>query len=240
MWMGSRNMASMHHFKKRRGRPMLPRYEGESRAESCVIAVTTTLGLMVVVGMLYLFYHSLSSHTMDDHSEDMHLNHDITSSNAISEKIIKRVDNVNERLVLLEANITAHLKKAKAYFAARDEILSNAMAKKSSTWPNGTKKTRFRSDGRCGPDYGAPDTPLFGECDPLGDADQKGPCCRPDSGWCGNERAHAWGHCLCSDCVDFKALATDRTEILTALATMLDASRHFAQEMSKYNSLSSL
>eukprot|EP00041_Stephanoeca_diplocostata_P011037 m.179221 g.179221 ORF g.179221 m.179221 type:complete len:72 (-) comp18389_c0_seq1:1659-1874(-) len=53
---------------------------------------------------------------------------------------MKRVDNVNERLVLLEANITAHLKKAKAYFAARDEILSNAMAKKSSTWPNGTKK----------------------------------------------------------------------------------------------------
>ena len=59
--------------------------------------------------------------------------------------------------------------------------------------------------GRCGPNYPAPEAPAFGECDPLADADQKGPCCNPNSGWCGNIRGKHWGHCApaCTDCVDF-------------------------------------
>jgi hypothetical protein len=52
---------------------------------------------------------------------------------------------------------------------------------------------RFRSDGRCGPNFPAPGAPSFGECDPKEDADQKGPCCNPESGWCGNIRQVDWG-----------------------------------------------
>jgi hypothetical protein len=54
---------------------------------------------------------------------------------------------------------------------------------------------RFRSDGRCGPDFPAAGAPTFGECDPTGNADKVGPCCRVDSGWCGNVRFETWGHC---------------------------------------------
>ncbi len=48
---------------------------------------------------------------------------------------------------------------------------------------------RWRTDGRCGPKFPAPGAPAYGECDPAADEDQKGPCCRPDSGWCGNVRS---------------------------------------------------
>lgn len=67
--------------------------------------------------------------------------------------------------------------------------------------------SKFRLDGRCGPSYPAPGAPSFGECDPYSDADQKGPCCNPTSGWCGNERGASWGHCppRCTDCVDFSS-----------------------------------
>ena len=34
-------------------------------------------------------------------------------------------------------------------------------------------------------------------------ADQKGPCCNPVSGYCGNARGVRWGHCDCETCVDF-------------------------------------
>lgn len=63
----------------------------------------------------------------------------------------------------------------------------------------------FRPDGRCGADYPAPGAPAFGQCDPHADADQKGPCCNPKSGWCGNIRGPSWGHCppACRDCVDY-------------------------------------
>lgn len=64
-------------------------------------------------------------------------------------------------------------------------------------------KPRYRTDGRCGPKFPAPGAPSFGECDPDADQDQKGPCCRPSSGWCGNVRDEEWGHCDCSDCIDF-------------------------------------
>lgn len=54
----------------------------------------------------------------------------------------------------------------------------------------------WRDDGRCGANFplenGKPS-----ECNPHADADQKGPCCRLDSGWCGNERGTEWGHCDC-------------------------------------------
>jgi len=63
-------------------------------------------------------------------------------------------------------------------------------------------KPKFRQDGRCGPDFPAPGAPSFGECDPRADADQKGPCCRPSSGWCGNSH-ETWGHCNCDDCIDY-------------------------------------
>lgn len=53
------------------------------------------------------------------------------------------------------------------------------------------------------PSFPAPGAPNFGECDPGADADQKGPCCRPDSGYCGNVRGVDWGHCDCADCVDY-------------------------------------
>ena len=64
-------------------------------------------------------------------------------------------------------------------------------------------KPRYRTDGRCGPQFPAPGAPAFGECDPDADKDQKGPCCRPSTGWCGNVRDEEWGHCDCSDCIDF-------------------------------------
>lgn len=39
----------------------------------------------------------------------------------------------------------------------------------------GASASRFRPDGRCGPNFPAPGAPLYGECDPTADADQKGP-----------------------------------------------------------------
>eukprot|EP00039_Didymoeca_costata_P019723 m.338677 g.338677 ORF g.338677 m.338677 type:complete len:734 (-) comp18502_c0_seq1:111-2312(-) len=70
---------------------------------------------------------------------------------------------------------------------------------------NGNSK--FRADGRCGPRFPAPGAPDFGECDPNADEDQKGPCCNPNSGWCGNIRGADWGHCPpdCESCIDFSA-----------------------------------
>lgn len=62
---------------------------------------------------------------------------------------------------------------------------------------------RFREDGRCGPNFPAPGAPAFGECDPTADADQRGPCCNPESGYCGNLRQVHWGHCDCVGCVDY-------------------------------------
>eukprot|EP00042_Codosiga_hollandica_P044274 m.432662 g.432662 ORF g.432662 m.432662 type:complete len:544 (-) comp56753_c0_seq1:50-1681(-) len=73
---------------------------------------------------------------------------------------------------------------------------------------------RFRSDGRCGPKFPARDAPEFGECDPVADADQKGPCCNPNSGWCGNIRTVRWGHCDCIGCVDFSQTDQDRKHAL--------------------------
>lgn len=66
-------------------------------------------------------------------------------------------------------------------------------------------KKLWRDDGRCGPNFPAPGAPDFGQCDPLADADQKGPCCNPSSGYCGNIRGPKWGHCppACRDCVDY-------------------------------------
>lgn len=66
-----------------------------------------------------------------------------------------------------------------------------------------TGAPKFRPDGRCGPSFPAPGAPSFGECDPHADADQKGPCCNPNSGYCGNVRHTSWGHCDCNNCVDF-------------------------------------
>lgn len=64
---------------------------------------------------------------------------------------------------------------------------------------------RWRDDGRCGPKYPAPGAKDFGECDPNADENEKGPCCNPQSGWCGNIRGKSWGHCppACKHCIDF-------------------------------------
>ena len=78
--------------------------------------------------------------------------------------------------------------------------------------PAGTLK-RFRDDGRCGPNFPAPGAPAFGECDPAGDEDQKGPCCNPGSGWCGNIRHTRWGHCDCKDCIDYKFSSVDNDAV---------------------------
>lgn len=63
--------------------------------------------------------------------------------------------------------------------------------------PAPPKPSKFRPDGRCGPRYPAPGALDFGECDPKADADQRGPCCNPESGFCGNVRWQDWGHCDC-------------------------------------------
>ena len=64
---------------------------------------------------------------------------------------------------------------------------------------------RWRGDGHCGPNFPAPGAPDFGECDPTADANEKGPCCNPSSGWCGNIRGKSWGHCPphCKHCIDY-------------------------------------
>ena len=64
-------------------------------------------------------------------------------------------------------------------------------------------KPRYRTDRRCGPQFPAPGAPAFGKCDSDADQHQEGPCCRPSNGWCGNVRDEEWGHCDCSDCIDF-------------------------------------
>ncbi|XP_066296595.1 peptidoglycan-recognition protein SC2-like [Branchiostoma lanceolatum] len=56
---------------------------------------------------------------------------------------------------------------------------------------------RWRSDGRCGPNYPAPDANP-GECNPNA-VDH---CCS-EWGWCGRETTH----CICSRCVDYSLTA---------------------------------
>ena len=98
----------------------------------------------------------------------------------------------------LEALAEAGAEQAAA--AAAQAAPANAavgnIAKAADPANSAAKKTalpRFRSDGRCGPNFPAPGAPSFGECDPKSDADQKGPCCNPESGWCGNIRQVDWG-----------------------------------------------
>ncbi|XP_078592912.1 peptidoglycan-recognition protein SC2-like isoform X1 [Branchiostoma floridae x Branchiostoma japonicum] len=56
---------------------------------------------------------------------------------------------------------------------------------------------RWRSDGRCGPNYPAPSANP-GECNP----NSADPCCSA-WGWCGHES----GHCDCSTCADYSGTA---------------------------------
>eukprot|EP00051_Salpingoeca_urceolata_P027321 m.480974 g.480974 ORF g.480974 m.480974 type:complete len:712 (+) comp22012_c0_seq1:446-2581(+) len=69
--------------------------------------------------------------------------------------------------------------------------------------PGAAGASKWRSDGRCGPRFPAPGAPSFGQCDPSANADRKGPCCNPESGFCGNVRDVDWGHCDCPTCVDY-------------------------------------
>lgn len=73
---------------------------------------------------------------------------------------------------------------------------------------------KFRPDGRCGPNFVAPGSLSYGECDPTANADQKGPCCNPQSGWCGNVRGEDWGHCDCPEVRINRFLPRPRAPIL--------------------------
>jgi len=81
-----------------------------------------------------------------------------------------------------------------------------------SSMTSGEKK--WRDDGRCGPRFPAPGAPDFGQCDPAADANERGPCCNPVSGWCGNIRHKSWGHCppSCRHCVDYSPGSESRNK----------------------------
>eukprot|EP00037_Helgoeca_nana_P030823 m.385405 g.385405 ORF g.385405 m.385405 type:complete len:757 (+) comp28275_c2_seq7:40-2310(+) len=95
---------------------------------------------------------------------------------------------------------------------------------------------RWREDGRCGPRFPALGAPDFGECDPMADANEKGPCCNPKSGWCGNIRGKSWGHCptACKVCVDFgpKGEGLSRRAVGTADDPQREGNRRAAPKAS--------
>lgn len=124
-------------------------------------------------------------------------------------QISERVAMISKDLERLEAQIARYTDKHEQYATEKEVLVAKITAGMASRW---------RDDGRCGPSYPAPGATAFGECDPLGNADQKGPCCRPDSGYCGNEQHPKWGHCHCADCVDFSLVAARRSAMLAQLA----------------------
>lgn len=96
--------------------------------------------------------------------------------------------------VLAQRAVAAAMPPAAAMVpAAAPADRVEAPAAPQAAVPAKASLARFRSDGRCGPNFPAPGAPSFGECDPKVDADQKGPCCNPESGWCGNIRQVDWG-----------------------------------------------
>jgi len=61
-----------------------------------------------------------------------------------------------------------------------------------------SKTTLYRSDGRCGISFPTKEGTLS-ECDPMNQADGRGPCCSSSS-WCGGSE----DHCKCEGCVDYR------------------------------------
>lgn len=124
-------------------------------------------------------------------------------------QISERVAMISKDLERLESQIAQYTDKHEQYESEKILLVKKLTDGMASRW---------RDDGRCGPSFPAPGAAAFGECDPLGNADQKGPCCRPDSGYCGNEQNPKWGHCHCADCVDFSLVAARRGKMLAQLA----------------------
>jgi hypothetical protein len=70
----------------------------------------------------------------------------------------------------------------------------------------------------------------------MADANEKGPCCNPKSGWCGNIRGKSWGHCptACKVCVDFgpKGEGLSRRAVGTADDPQREGNRRAAPKAS--------
>jgi hypothetical protein len=112
---------------------------------------------------------------------------------------------VLQELDQLQTAVAAHHDKRDKYYQDRAAELAVLIPQNLST--------RIRPDFRCGPNFLAPDGSGYGECAPSINRDPGGPCCRPDSGWCGNIRGKSWGHCDCPDCVDFVQVKEMRTKL---------------------------
>eukprot|EP00037_Helgoeca_nana_P011604 m.104318 g.104318 ORF g.104318 m.104318 type:complete len:206 (+) comp20932_c0_seq1:366-983(+) len=122
-----------------------------------------------------------------------------------SQDLVDRILSLAEELDQLQTAVAAHHDKRDKYYQDRAAELAVLIPQNLST--------RIRPDFRCGPNFLAPDGSGYGECAPSINRDPGGPCCRPDSGWCGNIRGKSWGHCDCPDCVDFVQVKEMRTKL---------------------------
>eukprot|EP00038_Savillea_parva_P026453 m.54205 g.54205 ORF g.54205 m.54205 type:complete len:197 (-) comp7513_c0_seq1:4888-5478(-) len=163
-------------------------------------AVLVCIGLAVAGSFGYvLFYAALAPSS-----------HVPTEAPMSTDDMVRRIVELNKELNQLNVAVDQHQEKRDAYYKERAKALEVLLPKNLSS--------RIRPDHRCGPDFLAPDGTAYGECDPSVDADPGGPCCRPETGWCGNVRHKQWGHCDCSDCVDFGKVRDIRKAIAARYA----------------------
>eukprot|EP00039_Didymoeca_costata_P003122 m.65225 g.65225 ORF g.65225 m.65225 type:complete len:283 (-) comp11719_c0_seq4:19-867(-) len=156
----------------------------DDSGDKLVTRIVTGCGVTIVLVLLYLLCRVtiVMLSKPSSHSDEYPLPA-MDSNQGVSAEL----QALAEELDILHGKADSLLEQEKIYYEKRNALVKTALGQGD--------KPRFRSDGRCGPNYGAPGSPDFGECDPNSDADQKGPCCRVDSGWCGNERGKSWGHC---------------------------------------------
>mmetsp|Transcript_31332 Transcript_31332/g.82113 ORF Transcript_31332/g.82113 Transcript_31332/m.82113 type:complete len:203 (-) Transcript_31332:66-674(-) len=126
-------------------------------------------------------------------------------------ELMARVETLTQELEALDRELAGRRAKWDQYHRERAAAFEVLLPRNVSQ--------RIRPDFRCGPDFLAPDGTAYAECDPSKDSDPGGPCCRPDSGWCGNVRRKKWGHCDCTDCVDFSQVHELRQSIATKLSS---------------------
>lgn len=180
-----------------------------AKADSQLYAIMGIVCLVVVA----MSYHSHSSHHQPPASAGFDTDAETAALASLRSRrgleMSDRVSMIAKDLERLESEIARYTDKHEQYATEKAALAAEISA--------GMSGSRWRDDGRCGPAFPAPGAAAFGECDPQGNGDQKGPCCRPDSGFCGNEPHPQWGHCHCADCVDFSVVASQRLAMLAQL-----------------------
>eukprot|EP00049_Salpingoeca_infusionum_P028034 m.35815 g.35815 ORF g.35815 m.35815 type:complete len:245 (-) comp9925_c0_seq2:125-859(-) len=150
------------------------------------------IGLIIVVGSVLLWLR-------EDDAYGTGLAVEQTDSSD-TQALLDDMKALSDSMIHLQADAAALIKQRDELIKMQGGTFSDGDQK---AHPISDGKPRYREDGRCGPNFPAPGAFDFGECDPNADLDRKGPCCNPESGYCGNVRGVKWGHCDCPTCVDY-------------------------------------